>query len=125
MILTYFGIWKPTEWKSRWKSYLYNIHSVIVLVIMYTFVASEFVHVVLFFSKFDDVSDTLFLLLTTGSVCYKAVAFLTRKNNLINLGNMMLKDCCLPKNLHEMTIQRKFDDVNRLHLSYYVEILSA
>lgn len=119
-LLTYFGIWRPVDWTSKWKNKLYNLLSIAVLLTMCTFVASEFVHVALFFSKFDEISDTLFLLMTTLAACYKPLTFLLQRKNIIHLANMLLEECCIAKNPTEMNIQQKFDDINRFQYRLFI-----
>ncbi|OXU18896.1 hypothetical protein TSAR_016577 [Trichomalopsis sarcophagae] len=112
-ILKYIGIWKPNSWKSTWKSYQYDCWSLAVMMIMYSFVTTELIAVVKLISDhYDEISDTLFLLLTTAGVFIKSMNFLANRNNMAHLGNMLLKSCCIPKNLNELKIQKKFDDIN-------------
>lgn len=112
-ILTYFGIWMPIKWTCKWKKNLYNLFSVLVLFVMFTFVNSELVEVILYLFHNKGISETLYLLLTTSSAFYKAVILLARKQDVISLSNMLLNDRCIPRDDEEKIIQAKADKINR------------
>ncbi|XP_011695162.1 PREDICTED: odorant receptor 4-like [Wasmannia auropunctata] len=49
------------------------------------------------------------LFLTVLGVCCKVTNLTVRRNEIIDLTDMLLKDICVPRNDHEMDIQQRFD----------------
>jgi len=106
-LLTYTGYWRPVDLTSI-KYWAYIVYSIAMNFLLYSFTFCGLVDCFItedletFIEKFS-------LFLSVFGVSCKVMNLALRRNEIINLTNMLLKDICLPRNDHEMDIQRRFD----------------
>jgi len=106
-LLTYTGYWRPVDLTSI-KYWAYIVYSIAMNFLLYSFTFCGLVDCFItedletFIEKFS-------LFLSVFGVSCKVMNLALRRNEIINLTNMLLKDICLPRNDHEMDIQHRFD----------------
>ncbi|XP_015180565.1 PREDICTED: uncharacterized protein LOC107068558 [Polistes dominula] len=122
-LLTYVGYWRPKNWSTNSiKSYLYNIYTLFMIFVICSFAICSIVdayvdqNVNTFIEKFT-------LTISVVAVCIKIINLTLRRNSIISLFDMLLKDFCLPRNLEEQNVQEKFDEDAR-RITIYVEFLN-
>ncbi|XP_043285615.1 odorant receptor Or1-like [Venturia canescens] len=106
-ILKFFGLWRPLPWLTGWKFVLYNCYTVIIIVLVFTFLVSLFID---FFSSFNSVEDFAqgsFILLTVIALFGKMVVLLTKRREIIELTNDLINDVCEPRDAAEIQIQAR------------------
>ncbi|EZA59463.1 ObirOr5-E25 [Ooceraea biroi] len=119
LMYTVGGIWRPIKWCSSGLKVLYNIFTILVLLSLYFLVLTQFLDIVLIVDNIDDFTTNSLMLLTIVAVCCKATLVVVRRNAIINLVRMLLKDPYKLRDADEMAIQRKFDTFIRSYSIKY------
>lgn len=113
LIYTISGIWRPIEWSSNCAKLLYNVFTIFIIVAMYFLMLTQFMDIVFIVDNIDDFATNSLMFMTIVSVCCKATIAVVRRNAIIDLIKMLLKDPCKPQNEAEVAIQMKFDEFIR------------
>lgn len=113
LIYTLGGIWRPIEWSSNCTKLLYNVFTILIIVHMYILMLSQFMDIILIVDNMDDFATNSLMFITIVSVCCKATIAVVRRNAIIDLIQMLIKDPCKPQNEAELAIQMKFDEFIR------------
>ncbi|XP_029178805.1 odorant receptor Or1-like isoform X2 [Nylanderia fulva] len=109
LLYTLGGVWRPVKWSSSCAKLLYNVFTILIIIHMYILVLSQFMDIVLIVDNIDDFATNSLMFMTIISVCCKATIAVLRRNAIIDLVQMLLKDPCKPQNEAEVAIQIKFD----------------
>lgn len=107
------GVWRPIEWSSNCAKLLYNVFTILIIVAMYFLMLTQFMDIVLIVDNMDDFAINSLMFMTIVGVCCKATVAVVRRNAIIDLVQMLLKDPCKPRNEAEVAIQMKFDEFIR------------
>jgi len=113
LIYTFGGVWRPIEWCSNQAKMLYSTYTVFVLSLLYFYVLTHFMDIVLIVDNVDDFASNSLMFLTIVAVCCKATLVVVRRNAIINLVQILLKHPYKFQDADEMAIQRKFDEFIR------------
>ncbi|KAG5323693.1 OR94B protein, partial [Pseudoatta argentina] len=106
-LLTYTGYWRPVNLTSI-KYWAYTIYSVAMNFLLHSFTFCGLVDCFIsedlktFIEKFS-------LFLSVLGVSCKVTNLAVRRQEIINLTDMLLDDICVPRNAHELNIQQRFD----------------
>ena len=111
-IFKIFGYWRPIEYFST-KKVLYDIYSLVMTFIMYTYMLSGCFDVIFNAKNIDDVTANCFMMLTIVGSCCKAGTMLIKHNEIVKLTKNLRDDIFLPQNEAERKIQEKFDKKRR------------
>jgi len=103
------GIWRPIEWYSNEAKMLYSTYTILVLSSLYFLVLTQFMDIVLIVDNVDDFTTNSLIFLSIVAVCCKATLIVVRRNAIIDLVQILLKEPYKFQNADEMAIQRKFD----------------
>lgn len=112
-IYTVGGVWRPVEWSSDGSKFLYNLFTFVTVIPLYFLMLTQFMDIVLIVDNMDDFATNSLMFMTIVGVCCKATIAVIRRNAIIDLVQMLLKDPCRPRNEAEMAIQMKFDEFIR------------
>lgn len=74
---------------------------------------TQFMDIAFIVDNIDDFATNSLMFMTIVSVCCKATIAVLRRNAIIDLIEMLLKDPCKPQNEAEMAIQMKFEEFIR------------
>ncbi|XP_067203545.1 odorant receptor 46a-like isoform X3 [Linepithema humile] len=118
LIFTISGMWRPVEWSSNCAKLLYNVLTYVILISEYFLVTTQFMDVILVVDNIDDFSINILMCLTIIAVCCKATVIVVRRNAVIDLVQMLLKEPCKFQNEDEIAIQTKFDQFIRVWLPF-------
>lgn len=108
-LFTYTGYWRPVHFPvNSLKYWMYNIYSAFMFVLLQLFV---------FYGIFDtfisasleEFVDKCYLFLSIFGVSCKIVHLFIRRGKIIDLDKMLLKDNCIPRDIEEKLIKKKFD----------------
>lgn len=114
-ILSTAGYWRPIKLSYFFIIFLYNIYSILMTFLVYSFDISLYMYLILHsLNNIDDFAETLCLFLLILVVCVKLTNFLLKRNEIINLIQMMEKDYFLPRDNAEEIIQQNYDYLSRL-----------
>ncbi|XP_014485793.1 PREDICTED: uncharacterized protein LOC106750171 [Dinoponera quadriceps] len=108
------GIWRPVEWSSSCAKLLYNAFTVYTIVSLYVFTLTQFMDILLIVDNVDDFSNNSLMFVTFITVCCKSTIVILRRNSIIDLVEMLLRDPYKPRNKDELAIQTTFDKFIRL-----------
>jgi len=106
-LLTYTGYWRPVDLTSI-KYWAYIVYSIAMNFLLYSFTFCGLVDCFIV-KDLETFIEKFLLLLSVLGVSCKVTNLTLRRDEIINLTDMLLKDICLPRNDHEMNIQRRFD----------------
>jgi hypothetical protein len=112
-VLTVLGIWSRPNWTSNRKRYLYKLYSLLVNLLMFSLGLSQLARLIFIKQNFKEFNDTFFILLSTNFTCFKGACDVLIHKRIINLLDMFKKDCCIPRDDAEKTIQKKYNDICR------------
>ncbi|NP_001177516.1 odorant receptor 93 isoform X1 [Nasonia vitripennis] len=114
MMFTCAGVWQPVHWSACDSRFLlYKLYTLFSIVLVYTLTISELMGAILLTQSLEDFTDISFLLISTISVCCKIASIIARRDRVIHLTEMLLEVQCIPKNVRELEITRKFDKIAR------------
>lgn len=110
-LLTYTGYWRPLRMSSSLKYWAYNVYSVIMILLLFTFTFCGMVDccLVLVSKDLEIFIEKFSLFLSVLGVSCKVTNLVVRRDEIIGLTDMLLKDICLPRDSHEEDIQRRFN----------------
>lgn len=112
-ILTYFGFWKPESWTYGWKSKCYDCIRVILLPLPYYIAVGQVMLIIVKARSIDEMTETLFLVLTTLNACCKATNVLARRRDVRDLMKMVNLEMVKPRDEVETTIYRGSNNIIR------------
>ncbi|XP_067207948.1 odorant receptor 94a-like [Linepithema humile] len=108
-LLTIFGCWRPNSWSSLHKRIVYHIYSIIMILLLNTFLLSQFMDLIMTVENADDFSDNFFVLLAILISCCKLFSMLANRKNIIKFTNILTEKPCKPLKSNEIKILSKFD----------------
>ncbi|XP_063985099.1 odorant receptor Or1-like isoform X2 [Diachasmimorpha longicaudata] len=124
-IFTASGLWRPLTWSSGLKRHLYNCYTFIILVVIYLFGFMEFVEAMHNFGNIEEMVSASFMLLTTGNVFCKAVNVVNRREDIINIFQMLNDNVCQSQSQEEDRIQAKINNRIRNNATWYFCIVQC
>ncbi|KYM75447.1 Putative odorant receptor 71a [Atta colombica] len=120
LIYTICGIWRPIEWSSNGVNFLYNVFTYIVLFLEYFLMLTQFLDFLFVIDNIDDFVANSIMFVSVAAVVCKATVVVIRRNAIISLIQVLLKDPCKPQDEDEIAIQTKFDQFIRLSSIKYL-----
>lgn len=109
MVFECIGVWRPVHWCPGWKTIVYDIYTILMILMIYTFTISECVDLIGSFSNVEEFANASFMLLSMIGVCGKAANLLKKRSVIIELMNVLQNDVCRPRSAEEIRIQNKYD----------------
>jgi len=106
-LLTYTGYWQPLNLTSI-KYWAYTVYSVVMIFLLLSFTFCGLVDCFMI-KDLETFIEKFSLFLSVLGVSCKVMNLVLRRDKIIDLSNMLLTNICVPKDNHEMDIQRKFD----------------
>ncbi|XP_028050636.1 odorant receptor 67a [Monomorium pharaonis] len=106
-LLTYTGYWRPVHLTSV-KYWAYVVYSIAMIFLLYSFTVCGLVDCFII-KDLDTFIEKFSLFLSVFGVCCKVTNLALRRDEIIDLTDMLLKDICIPRNEYETNIQRRFD----------------
>ncbi|XP_014485792.1 PREDICTED: odorant receptor Or1-like [Dinoponera quadriceps] len=103
------GIWRPVEWSSSCAKMLYNAFTVYTIVSLYFLMLTQFMDILLIVDNVDDFTNNSLIFVSIITVCCKSTIIVLRRNAIIDLVEMLLRDPYKPRNEDELAIQATFD----------------
>lgn len=108
-VLTICGCWQPESWTSIYKRIMYRMYTILIILIVNSFVLSQFVDIILIVDNTDDFCDNFCILLPMIITCFKLFSLLANRKSIIKLTNILTKEPCKPLKPKEINIHYKFD----------------
>ncbi|XP_072754237.1 uncharacterized protein [Anoplolepis gracilipes] len=108
-LLTIFGCWRPDSWTSLYKRIIYYIYSSLIVLLLYTFMLSQLMDIILIVDNADDFSDNFFLFAPMVTTCSKLLILLLNRKTILILITILMEKPCRPLTSNETKILYKFD----------------
>lgn len=110
-ILMVVGCWPPNSWTSLCKRIMYNTYTAFVILLLFTFMLSQLMDVILNVDNTDDFTDTFYIMLAMIISCCKMVGLLINRRNIGILTNTLIQKPFIPLEADEIKIRHKFDRI--------------
>ncbi|XP_070161895.1 odorant receptor 67a-like [Polyergus mexicanus] len=120
-LLTYTGYWQPIN-LTPIKHWAYSVYSVVMIFLLHSFAFCGLVDCFMI-KDLETFIEKFSLFLSVLGVSCKVMNLVLCRDKIIDLTDMLLVDICVPRDNHEMNIQRKFDH-NAKTITIYCEILN-
>ncbi|XP_031827661.1 uncharacterized protein LOC116424848 isoform X2 [Nomia melanderi] len=122
-LLSYSGYWRPPKWPAdSFKYRLYNVYSVLMVSLLYSFTFYAFVDFAI--SKdLKATTDKSSLFISVLGVSIKVANLFLKREKIVGVVDSLLNENCIPRDEEERIIQKKFDSHAR-KLTLYCEILN-
>lgn len=108
-VLTICGCWPPNSWTSRYKLILYDVYTVLIVLLINTFTLSQLMDLILSVDNTDDFTENFYVTLAMLVSCCKMFSLLKNRNNIATLIDTLMKKPCRPIEHDEIEIRQKFD----------------
>ena len=118
-LLTITGIWMPIDWTLKHQQPLWILFSVLCIGLVLIQFSSQ-VSYMLLAENWAQFNERLFFVPTGVSSLQKIYIFITHREELINLGEMFLREYCVPRNAEELIIQERYNETIRLYKAMHL-----
>jgi hypothetical protein len=108
-VLTICGCWPPNSWTSRYKRILYDVYTILIVLLINTFTLSQLLDLILIVDNADDFAENFYVTLAMFVSCCKMFSLLRNRNNIAMLIDILMKKPCRPTEHDEIEIRQKFD----------------
>lgn len=106
-LLTYTGYWQPVN-LTPIKYWAYSVYSIVMIFLLHSFTFCGLIDCFMI-EDLETFIEKFSLFLSVLGVSCKVMNLVLRRDKIIGLTDMLLTDICIPRDNHEMNIQRKFD----------------
>ncbi|XP_011705963.1 PREDICTED: odorant receptor 94a-like [Wasmannia auropunctata] len=124
-ILTIVGCWPPNSWTSLCKRTVYNAYTAFVILLLFTFMLSQLMDVILNVDNTDDFTDTFYIMLAIFISCCKMVGLLINRKNIGLLTNILTEKPFIPLEADEIEIRHKFDRTIQTNTLWYTILVDS
>lgn len=104
------GLWQPVTWCPGWKSKLYSMYSIFIVLLIHSSTISEFLGL-LESNGIHEIINNSVLLLSMIGACGKAMIIIGQYHRIVQLVETLQCFPCQPQNADENLIKIKFDRI--------------
>jgi len=108
-ILMICGCWIPDSCTTLYKRLVYHFYTILILLLIHTFMLSQLMDLILTVDNPDDFTDNFYMLLAMIVSCCKMFTLLMNRSNIAILIDILVRKPCKPIKSDEIKIQQKFD----------------
>lgn len=108
-ILMVVGCWPPSSWTSFCKRTVYNAYTVFVTLLIFTFMLSQLMDIILNIDNTDDFTDTFYIMLAMVMSICKMTGLLINRKNIGTLTNILIQKPFMPLEADEIKIWHRFE----------------
>jgi len=112
-LLTITGCWRPLSWISSYKYKLYNVYTLLLVLLLYTFAISQFMAIVLNAANPDEFTSVLYMMMTVCVSIFKISSMWLNHRNLADIINTLTDIPFRPVIADEIKIRQNFDKIIR------------
>lgn len=118
-VLQYIGMWQP-KFLSQIAFVVYNIFSFFVITVTYFFTFTTLMYLFNHNLNLEEFTESFFfaLALLCGSI--KIGNLFMKRDEIIELTDMLFDERFIPRDIVEVKIQNKFDKISRLYIYIYI-----
>lgn len=111
VFLTFAGCWRPVSWTSLYKYRLYNIYTIILILLLYTFAISQFMDIVLNGGNPEEFTSVLYIMMTVCVASFKISNIFMNRRNVVEMINTLTDKPFKPMVTGEIKIRQNFDKI--------------
>jgi len=108
-ILMVVGCWPPNSWTSLCKRTVYNAYTFFITFLLFTFMFSQLMDIILNVDNTDDFTDTFYVMLAMIISLSKMTGLLMNRKNIGTLTNILIQKPFIPLEADEIEIRHKFE----------------
>ncbi|KYM95490.1 Odorant receptor 46a, isoform A [Cyphomyrmex costatus] len=125
-ICTIAGFWQPPSWTSLLKHIIYKSYAMFLVLSLNIFAISQFMNIVVNVDNSDELTDSLYMMLTVFVAGYKNICLWVDRKNLRMVVNILRKKPFEPCESHETIIREQFDKrIQNVAMRYLTLVGSA
>ncbi|XP_032691306.1 uncharacterized protein LOC116853990 [Odontomachus brunneus] len=109
--LTIAGCWPPNSCSTFCKRAVYNVYTIIVASLLFTFMVPQFMDIVLNVDNADDFTDTFYVMLAMVIAFCKILGLLLNRKNIEMIMGALVEKPFSPLGPDEIEIRQKFDNL--------------
>jgi len=110
-VLMVAGCWPPVSWSSLCMRTIYNVYTILVTLLLLTFMLPQIMDIILNVNNADDIAETFYIMLVTTMASCKMFSLLLNRKNIEKLTNALIEKPFRPLQPDEIKIRQKFDGV--------------
>jgi len=92
---------------------LYSMFTAFILSSLYFLMLTQLMDIILVIDNIDDFTMNSLIFMNMVAVCCKATVIVIRRNAIIELTEILLKEPCKPRDADEVAIQERLDEFIR------------
>lgn len=104
------GCWAPSSWPTICKRTVYNAYTIIVALLLFSFMVLQFMDIVLNVDNPDDFTDTFYVMLAMFIAFCKMLGLLVNRKNIEMFTDALVEKPFRPLEPDEIEIRQKFND---------------
>ncbi|KAK0179430.1 hypothetical protein PV327_005182 [Microctonus hyperodae] len=108
LLLSCVGLWRQITW-SGWKFYIYNIYTMIVILMNFGFTLTEVWNNVLIINNTNDIIKNVFSVFAMIVVCAKIFGILESHESIVEICQSLQTDWLKPNTIDEILIEEKYN----------------
>ncbi|XP_018403362.1 PREDICTED: uncharacterized protein LOC108780224 [Cyphomyrmex costatus] len=124
-ILTLVGCWRPQSCSSLYLRIIYDAYTVFMIILLYTFLISQFLDIVWNVDNAEDFTENLYAMMASVVSCSKMLSLLVNRKNINMLINVLIEKPYRPLEMDEMRIRYKFDRLIYINTLYYTILVET
>lgn len=107
-IFILFGLWRPQSWNTKWKIWLYETYSTVMITLYIAFIFTLLMYLLRVSKNTDSFTESLYNFLAIFTILIKQINVIVKRKTIIYLKEMFLDKLCQPRDLHELeTLQKR------------------
>ncbi|XP_011503569.1 PREDICTED: odorant receptor 46a, isoform A-like [Ceratosolen solmsi marchali] len=118
-ILTICGIWRPKNFDTFIKKYIYYCLTVLICFLVFTFTLSHLIDIIVCANNFEDLAESCFMVLSMLNICCKTINILYLRNDILQLLKLLINSHCQVVDEIERKIEIKFYNKIRFVTLFY------
>ena len=121
-VLKHIGMWRPKHFSQRILA-MYDVFSFLMVLFTYIFTFSTLMYLFRGNPNIEEFTDSCFYVLGLLAASVKIANIFFKRDEIIQLTNMLLDKRCSPRDFFEFCVQEKFDRISRFLSKYCIVIL--
>ncbi|XP_011869939.1 PREDICTED: putative odorant receptor 85d isoform X2 [Vollenhovia emeryi] len=120
LLYTISGLWRPVQWSSKRSKLLYNVFTFLTMYLLIYVVLTHIMYIILVVKNFEDLASCSFFSASLTSLLFKAITVISRRDQIINLIQILQEEPCKARDKEEIDIEMKFDRSIRSYSMRYI-----
>ncbi|XP_012528081.1 odorant receptor Or1 [Monomorium pharaonis] len=124
-ILTVAGCRPPTSWSSLCKRTVYNVYTILMCSLLFSFMFPQVMDIILNVNNADDFTNTFYIMLAMIIGCCKILGLLLNRKNIEMLIKVLIEKPFKPLEPDEIKIREKYNKIIRTNSIFYTVLIET